>query len=361
MNKQFLHYVAATILSVCAIFVMNQKVNTVEAKSIVKTVMHDAQAYDLYGDKVKGKYAAYTQVKLDDQPIPFSFKPFAPAYQIKGKKQYIKASNIDGVKRKVKRNSYVYATSSRRADSRLLKKGKTITTYGNSFKFKNGLRYYRIGGPKKQYVKASNLSKIISSNTEETTVKVTAKEGAGLYDFIKDDTYSKKAKKGTKFTVDYAENNGGDEDDPQIFTYHIKDTKYWLLSNEVKAKKKMPVHYYDSEHYSYIKFYKNTDVYNADGTKQDHHGQKIRKQGGFLKVDKLLYIWVPAEKRVELFYHLKGHEFYASASRDGGTSVIDVGDGYVKQKDVKFIAGLKLHPINTAKDARQSAKQKADK
>ena len=361
MNKQFLHYVAATILSVCAIFVMNQKVNTVEAKSIVKTVMHDAQAYDLYGDKVKGKYAAYTQVKLDDQPIPFSFKPFAPAYQIKGKKQYIKASNIDGVKRKVKRNSYVYATSSRRADSRLLKKGKTITTYGNSFKFKNGQRYYRIGGPKKQYVKASNLSKIISSNTEETIVKVTAKEGAGLYDFIKDDTYSKKAKKGTKFTVDYAENNGGDEDDPQIFTYHIKGTKYWLLSSEVKAKKKMPVHYYDSEHYSYIKFYKNTDVYNADGTMQDHHGQKIRKQGGFLKVNKLLYIWVPAEKKAELFYHLKGHEFYASASRDGGTSVIDVGDGYVKQKDVKFIAGLKLRPSNTAEEAQQNAKQKADK
>ena len=214
---------------------------------------------------------------------------------------------------------------------------------------------------KKQYVKASNLSKIISSNTEETIVKVTAKEGAGLYDFIKDDTYSKKAKRGTKFTVDYAENNGGDEDDPQIFTYHIKGTKYWLLSSEVKAKKKMPVHYYDSEHYSYIKFYKNTDVYNADGTMQDHHGQKIRKQGGFLKVNKLLYIWVPAEKKAELFYHLKGHEFYASASREGGTSVIDVGDGYVKQKDVKFIAGLKLRPSNTAEEAQQNAKQKADK
>ncbi|UZN42509.1 hypothetical protein LDX54_02865 [Lactobacillus sp. IBH004] len=58
---------------------------------------------------------------------------------------------------------------------------------------------------------------------------------------------------------------------------------------------------------------------------------------------------------------MKGHEFYSSASRDGGTSVIDVGDGYVKQKDVKFIAGLKLRPSNTAEEVQQNVKQKMTK
>ena len=367
MTKKLFRYLAVAILGISASLVLNQQTNTVEAKSIVKTVMHDAQAYDLYGDKVKGKYAAYTQVKLDDQPIPFSFKPFAPAYQIKGKKQYIKASNIDGVKRKVKRNSYVYATSSRRADSRLLKKGKTITTYGNSFKFKNGLRYYRIGGPKKQYVKAANLGKIIGSNTEETTVTVTAKKGADITDYAfidsDDEDIVKRVKKGTKFKVDYAQYSSMDIDDPDGYEYHIKGTDFWIWYRDVKADKKIPIHDYKFEHFTYIMFYKDTDVYNADGTKQDHHGQKIIKQGGFIKVNKLLYIWIKSKNKAELFYHLAGHQFYATDLPDGssGSDVINVGQGYVKKKDVKFIDGLKLSPSNTPEEARQAAKQDTNK
>ena len=45
---------------------------------------------------------------------------------------------------------------------------------------------------------------------------------------------------------------------------------------------------------------------------EDHHGQRIRKQGGFIRVDKLLYLWIPAENKAKLFYHLKGHQFYAT-------------------------------------------------
>ncbi|AZR14603.1 hypothetical protein CEE77_00530 [Lactobacillus crispatus] len=37
-------------------------------------------------------------------------------------------------------------------------KGSTVTTYGGSYKFKNGKRYYRIGGPAKQYVRTSNFN-----------------------------------------------------------------------------------------------------------------------------------------------------------------------------------------------------------
>ncbi|AZA20735.1 SLAP domain-containing protein [Lactobacillus helveticus] len=73
---------------------------------------------------------------------------------------YIKASNIDGIKRTLKHNAYVYATSKRRADYTVLKKGQTITTYGGSYKFKNGKRYYRVAGAtvtNKRYVKVVNF------------------------------------------------------------------------------------------------------------------------------------------------------------------------------------------------------------
>ena len=196
-------------------------------------------------------------------------------------------------------------------------------SYGGTVKFKNGLRYYRIGGPAKQYVRASNLGKITASNTEETIATVTKDGGTPIYEINNGLKTTKKAKKGTTFVVDRAEEQGYAEEISQLaipnaVIYRIKGTNNWLYCLDVKVKKDLPSHYYDYEHYSYIRFYQDTDVYNADGTKQDHKGQRIRKQGGNLKVDKLLYIWVPAENKAELFYHLKGHEFYASDLPGGG-------------------------------------------
>ncbi|MCT3602521.1 hypothetical protein EFS28_04835 [Lactobacillus acidophilus] len=73
---------------------------------------------------------------------------------------YVKAGNIDGTKRTLTRNTYIYATSKRRASYTLLRKGTTVTTYGGTYKFKNGKRYYRIEGAtasNKRYVKAVNF------------------------------------------------------------------------------------------------------------------------------------------------------------------------------------------------------------
>ncbi|RMC47285.1 SLAP domain-containing protein [Lactobacillus sp. ESL0228] len=39
----------------------------------------------------------------------------------------------------------------------MLRKGRYIRTYGAPYQFKNGKLYYRIGGPKKQYVKVRNF------------------------------------------------------------------------------------------------------------------------------------------------------------------------------------------------------------
>lgn len=369
MNKKLTHYLAAGFLVLTAIWTFNHQAHTVQAKipSTIRTVMYTSQAYDEDGQKVDAKYPAFRRIEVDKKPLILDFKPYAPYYKISGKKQYIKANNIDGVKREVKHNSYVYATSSRRADYRLIRKGTSITTYGGTVKFKNGLRYYRIGGPAKQYVRASNLGKITASNTEETIATVTSDGGAPIYKIDNGVKTVKKAKKGTTFIVDRAEEDNyaeeiGHSAIPNPTIYRIKGTNNWLYCLDVKVQKELPHHYYDLEHYSYIRFYQDTDVYNADGTKQDNDGQRIRKQGGNIKVDKLLYIWVPAENKADLFYHMKGHRFYATDKPDGkGGDQVDFGDSYVKASDVRFIAGVRLSPINTAEEASQAAKPKPAK
>ena len=47
-------------------------------------------------------------------------------------------------------------TSIKLANKKVLKKGSTVTTYGSSFKFANGKRYYRVGKGK-QYVPVANF------------------------------------------------------------------------------------------------------------------------------------------------------------------------------------------------------------
>ena len=71
---------------------------------------------------------------------------------------YINADNIDGTKRTLKHNAYVYKSSKKRANKVVLKKGEEVTTYGGTYTFKNGKQYYKIGdNTHKTYVKASNF------------------------------------------------------------------------------------------------------------------------------------------------------------------------------------------------------------
>ncbi|RMC52895.1 hypothetical protein [Lactobacillus sp. ESL0261] len=59
---------------------------------------------------------------------------------------------------------------------------------------------------------------------------------------------------------------------------------------------------------------------------------------------------------------MKGHRFYATDKPDGtGGGQVDFGDSYVKASDVRFIAGVRLSPINTAEEASQAAKPKTAK
>ena len=125
------------------------------ANKVAKKVMHNAFIYDKDHKRVGTKtLAAYSNVNVYGAATKLADGSLV--YQI-GDNQYVMADNIDGTVRTLTHNAYVYKTSTKRADRRVLRKGAKVTTYGSPYKFKNGVSYYRIGGPAKQYVKVANF------------------------------------------------------------------------------------------------------------------------------------------------------------------------------------------------------------
>ncbi len=120
-----------------------------------KTIMHNSYIYDKDHKRVGTKtLAAYSTVNVYGPTTKLADGSLV--YKI-GDNQYVMADNIDGTARVLSHNAYVYKTSKKRADRRVLKKGATVVTYGSPYTFKNGKAYYRIGGPAKQYVKVANF------------------------------------------------------------------------------------------------------------------------------------------------------------------------------------------------------------
>ena len=366
---------AATLMTVAPLAVLTNTTNEVQAAT-TKAVMHTALAYDKDGNSTGVKYNAYQYVAVESNPVKIDGSLY---YKVSGKDQYIKATNIDGVTRKITHNTYIYRTSTGRTSYNnrwKLYKGETITTYGGSYKFKNGKHYFRIGGPNKQYIKSYNLGPVISVNTnnntsssssqttksEETTVTVTDKRAALFVEVPDKDAVQpsgKYAKQGDKFTVDRLEqgtraDTGRDgDDDNELAIYHIKGTDYWIYNFNVKAAKDIPVQNYYHTKKSLIQFIKPTDIYDANGNKIDFKGDQVRKQGGRYKVNKLLYIWVPSENKAELFYHLVGKSVYSNQGE------VQFADGYVKASDVRFDPNsTSLTPSNTAAEAEAAAQKK---
>ncbi|AEG41496.1 SLAP domain-containing protein [Lactobacillus kefiranofaciens] len=130
------------------------------APSVSKTIMHNAYYYNKEGKRVGTEKATrYDSVTVAPKTTTINGKTY---YQVvengKAVDKYINAGNIDGTKRTLKHNAYVYKTSKKRANKVVLKKGDTVTTYGASYKFKNGKRYYKIGNnTDKTYVKVANF------------------------------------------------------------------------------------------------------------------------------------------------------------------------------------------------------------
>ena len=389
-KSKFILASVAALMAVSPMLPLSSQAHTVQAadtNAVNKMVMHTAVAYDKDGNSTGVKYNAFSYARLVASPVKIGDGIY---YKVADKDQYLKATNIDGVTRRITHNTYIYSTSTRRTSYQnkwKLYKGQTITTYGGSYRFKNGKHYFRVGGPAKQYVKSYNLGPVIRANTtmapnsnntssntttnkptdntttnntqpvgnEETTVTVTASFNVNIFD-NQGNTVRRNVPKGTKFVVDRLEVTPFADRFPTALgregLYRIKGTDTWILAVDVTAAKKLPLHDYDLEHNSYIKFPQATELYNASGSKINTNGDYIRKQSGQYKVDKLLYIWVPSENKAELFYHLVGKEV---ASNNGH---ISFDDGYVKASDVQFMNNSKaITPSNTAAEAEAAAKK----
>ena len=139
--------------------VPNGKVTTVPSQA--KTIMHNAYYYDKNAKRVgTDKVTRYNTVTVSMNKTKFSngIEYYEVIENGKATGKFINADNIDGTKRTLKHNAYVYKTSKKRANKVVLKKGETVTTYGGSYTFKNGKKYYKIGNDtKKTYVKVANF------------------------------------------------------------------------------------------------------------------------------------------------------------------------------------------------------------
>ena len=394
-NKIILASVAA-LIAVSPMLSFGSQAHTVQAadtNDTNKMIMHTAVAYDKDGNSTGVKYNAFSYARLVASPVKIGDGIY---YKVADKDQYLKATNIDGVTRRITHNTYIYSTSTRRTSYQnrwKLYRGQTITTYGGSYRFKNGKHYFRVGGPAKQYVKSYNLGPVIRANTtmapnsdntssnnttnkptdntttnntqpvgkDETNVTVTARVANLCVEVPDKDMVQpsgKTAKMGDKFVVDRLEQGtragtGRDgDDDWELAIYHIKGTNYWIYNYAVKAAKDIPEQNYSKTKNSRIIFTQPTDIYHADGTVINFNGDRPRKQSGRFKVDKLLYLWVPSENKAELFYRLVGN------SVEGSKGSLNFTDGYVKASDVKFDTdSVALTPSNTAAEAEAAAKK----
>lgn len=127
------------------------------AEKTSKKIMHNAYIYDKDHNRVgKKMLAAYTNVDVYGEATKDSKGNLV--YKI-GDNQYVMADNITGTERTLSHNSYVYATSKKRANNKDILAGTKVTTYGSPYTFKNGKSYYRVGGPAKQYIKVVNFAK----------------------------------------------------------------------------------------------------------------------------------------------------------------------------------------------------------
>ncbi len=133
---------------------VNSSKDSTPKKAVTKMIMHKAIIYNDKGEATSKTIPAFKKIKVN--PVYQSIGSQA-YYELANKSGYIKVGNIDGTKRVLIHNAYIYRSSNRRANSKVLKGWTEATTYGGSFKFKNGKRYYRVGGPAKQYVKVSNF------------------------------------------------------------------------------------------------------------------------------------------------------------------------------------------------------------
>ena len=126
--------------------------NVTGQAAVRRTVFHNSYLYDQNGGRKTGKYLMGKTIWTYGTKVIQGKK-----YYDLGQDSYVKATNVSGVKRKLRRNSYVYGKTAkklRRLQRKALKRGQKVRTYGAAVKIHRKL-YYIVG--KNQYVKKSNF------------------------------------------------------------------------------------------------------------------------------------------------------------------------------------------------------------
>ncbi|MBH9989314.1 MULTISPECIES: MucBP domain-containing protein [unclassified Lactobacillus] len=123
--------------------------NVTGQAAVRRTVFHNSYLYDQNGGRKTGKYLMGKTIWTYGTRVIQGKK-----YYDLGQDSYVKATNVSGVKRKLRRNSYIYSKTAKKLQRKALKKGQKVTTYGAAVKIHRKL-YYIVG--KNQYVKKSNF------------------------------------------------------------------------------------------------------------------------------------------------------------------------------------------------------------
>ena len=123
--------------------------NVTNRTAVRRTVFHNSYLYDQNGSRKTGEYFMGKTIWTYGTKVIQGKK-----YYDLGQDNYVKATNVSGVKRKLRRNSYIYNKAAKKLQRKALKKGQRIKTYGGAVKIHRKL-YYIVG--KNQYVKKSNF------------------------------------------------------------------------------------------------------------------------------------------------------------------------------------------------------------
>ncbi|GGG38007.1 surface protein [Lactobacillus apis] len=118
-------------------------------RPVYRTVMHNTYVYNQNGALKNGEYFAGQSIATYGTKIIDGKK-----YYALGDNSFVKANNISGIKRRLTHNAYLYNAKGKRANRKVLKKHKSVVTYGGSVKI-HGKRFYIVG--KNRYVKKANF------------------------------------------------------------------------------------------------------------------------------------------------------------------------------------------------------------
>lgn len=188
--------------------------------------------------------------------------------------------------------------------------------------------------------------------------------------------------KGQRIKVDLAVIPWAEDFEGYIYRLHDYPDEY-VDGSFIKLRNYLPTINYDDLAYSFVKpkSTENTKLYDFSGVPT---GINLKtSQQSKLKVDGLIYLWVPSEKKAELFYHfLNPGPYYENYVNDDGTKIKQPAldpktnkllitteqklvaiKSFIKASDVEFDGGVKLKPINTPEEAEhdQQVATTADK